>query len=77
MSDLLAKVLDAYMDGFADDQLGDVDGFGWFGRFDADLAILETDSLGFNTLHTYADPAELDAAWHSLYVEFIRWSKDA
>lgn len=73
----LAAVLEELtMSGTQDEDLGEVDTFGWFAYFRDSLAILSNDSQGFVFATTYESVEESDEAWETLSRAWERWEID-
>lgn len=61
-----------YDSDWADDTMGDVEGFGHYSLFLADCAILATDSQGFVTVEAYGTEAATQYAWDTLAGHYER-----
>ena len=79
----------ATLEGGTDDDLGDVEGFGWYGKMNLkDMNITEDgepiagvivseDNSGFFDYTTYSSEKELDKAWNNIESEYEDFSKES
>ena len=65
------------------DELGDVDGFGWYARFSGTVrgrgplyCIISEDSQGFVYGRYFDDAANLDRAWSCLEAEYAEFCEE-
>lgn len=58
---------------FADDTMGDVEGFGHFALFKSDRAMLQTDNLGFVGVTRFSTEAVTQNAWEGLARDYERF----
>ncbi len=71
------------LDGFCDDQLGDVDGYEWYGKMsntgveNAEYAILYNDSQGFVYSYPFETEEDLNIAWAKIQVDYAEWGADS
>ena len=61
-------------DGFLDDQLGDVEGFGWFGRYRG--AILTQDSQGFKYVEFCYYESDAIEKWEEIEREYQEYLEE-
>ena len=80
---------DVFMNGFGDEELGDVQDFGWYGladdlseygiKIDGKLvvgAIANEDNSGFFGVETYTSEKQLKDAWNAIEKDYEKFSED-
>ena len=65
-SEIARDLYEASLDGFEDDQIGDVNEMGWYGRFNKENAILSEDDSGFVHVEHFKNKEQLDRAWKEI-----------
>lgn len=74
-NEITEKLYELSLDGMVDEELGDVQDFGWYGLMkdtgvpDASYAILHEDSQGFVYSYTYPSLEEVIIVWTKLEEE--------
>ena len=76
------ELYEMVQDGWVSEELGDVEGFGWYGLLintellDAPYAIVEENSVGFFDYTAYVLEADARAAWATLEDDYREWAGD-
>lgn len=80
---LCRAIYDLSLEGGLDDELGESEGFGWYGKFSGRIrnrgpfhVIINENSVGFVGCQFYDNEKQLDKAWRELEDEYAEFSQD-
>jgi len=76
-------LVSAYVSESTDEELGEVDGFGWFGKFEGKIkghgpffAICHEDNQGFVDVDWFDNHNKLEAAWVEIETAYERFENN-